>query len=133
MSDTYLAGIKSILSRLNAVTPVTDLVGARIYTDIPQDEAFPYIVVKMDSAPFMTKDFSGMEHTLEVHSFSRDKTPKEAGDIREAVVDALHRQESNLTLDKQAVTDIQYETGAVFKEPDGVTWHGLIQFRFIIS
>lgn len=133
MSDYYLPGIKSVVSRLKSVTPVTDLVSTRVYTDVPQNETFPYIVVRMDDVDFSTKTWSGMDFTLEVHCFSRTNSPKQAGDIRSAVYNALHRQESALALDSGGVTDIQYETGSTFIEDDGVTWHGLIQFRFIIS
>ena len=129
MSDTYLPLIKAVIARLKATSAVTSIVGQRIYTDVPQKETFPYIVITAESADYSAKDFSGMEHTLEIHGFSRSKTPLEAGNIRSESYDVINRNESGLTLDNGSMTNVYYQTGAIFKEPDGVTWHSLGQYR----
>ena len=134
MSDTYLSILKAVISNLKNTSAVTNLVSTRIYSNVPQKETFPYISIEVDSADYSTKTFTGMEHTVQVNIYSRNKSPKQVGDIRKAVYDALNRNESGLTLDSGVLSHIHYDgIGSVFKDTDGVTWTGIIQFRAIVT
>jgi hypothetical protein len=133
MTDTYLDLVKGTISAIKGDTPLTNIVGTRVYTDVPQKETFPYSVVRVQSRDFSTKTFSGMDHTLEIHCFSREKSPFECADFRKKLVELLNRSENSITLDNGTMSDLQYETAEIFREPDGVTWHSFIQFRAIIT
>jgi hypothetical protein len=134
MSDTYLDILKAVIVKLKATSAVTDITSTRIYTDVPQNETFPYIRVSVSSADYSTKTFTGMEHTIQISVYSREKSPKQVGDVKKAVYNALNRNESGLTLDNGTLSNIHYNgVGEVFKDPDGVTWTSVSQFRAVVT
>jgi hypothetical protein len=45
VADSALSVIKAAIKALKDSPAIAALVGARVYTDVPQREAFPYIVV----------------------------------------------------------------------------------------
>ncbi len=63
---------------------------ARVFDQVPQDSAFPYLVIGEDtSGPFDTKTEDGMEHRLTIHTWSRYRGLKETKQIIAAVTAAL--------------------------------------------
>lgn len=131
MPDSYNDALKSIITQLKATSAVTDIVGQRIYSNVPQPETFPYIVVYIRSNDYSGKDFSGQEHDVQVSCFSRDASPKETGDIRKAVFASINRNEG-MALDNNTYSNVQFISGDTFKDPDGKTWHGVLNFRAVI-
>lgn len=132
MADSYNDVLKSIIATLKATSAVTDIVGQRIYSNVPQPETFPYVVVYVRSNDYSGKDFSGQEHDVQVSCFSRDSSPKEAGDVRKAVFNVINRNEA-MALDNGGYSNIQYISGDTFKDPDGKTWHSVANFRAVIA
>ena len=129
MSDTGQATLKGVITRLLAVSGVTSLVSTRIYNDVPQQATFPYILAEISSEPFSANDFSDMQHRIRVHTFTRVPSQDKALQIRSAIFSALDRQEANITLDTGNLVMIHYAgISDVFKEPDGKTWHAVIEF-----
>lgn len=134
MADTALAVIQGIISRLNTDTTVTDLVGANIFTDVPQQTKPPYLVLSIDSNDWSTKSSSDMSHSLRVQAFSSKKGLKECLTIRNAIVTSLDRQEANITIDGATYTKIQKGgLNTAFKEPDGKTWQSVVQFDIVVQ
>jgi hypothetical protein len=134
MSDSAAETIKGVISRLKAVGSVTALVSTRIYTMIPQKETFPYIRVGMTGDDYSGKDFTGMMHALRIQAFSRDRSPKEVLDIRQAVYNALNRNEINVTISGYNLVSLQ-QGGAIdfFQESDGKTWQSVLDFRVVVT
>lgn len=137
MTDSFKPLMKAILAKLKTSTPIIAYVGSgaasRVYSNVPQNTAFPYIRVGITSQPYDTATTTGMEHTITVQCFSRDSTPEEAGAMRAAVYALLHRQESAFTLDSGTLFHLIYDgVGFVEQEPDGKTWQGLAQFRAVV-
>lgn len=128
--------MKAIIAKLAANTALMAYVGsspARIYANVPQNTTFPYVRVSISSAPFDSKDTTGMEHTITVQCFSRKSTDEEAAAMRAAVYSLLNRTESAFTLDSGTLFHIHYDgTGFIEQEPDGKTWQGLAQFRAVV-
>ena len=90
--------------------------------------------MELSSEPFSTKDSSDQLHNITVHAFSLSPSPTQAIDIIKTVFDALDRQESSFTLDSGNLVYSQFAgTNDIFKEPDGKTWHGVINFNFLIN
>ena len=134
MPDFARSCLSGVLSRLKSFTDLTDIVGNKIYTDVPQQTGFPYCVIEMESSPFQTKDNSVDTHSLMVHGFSDKNSPDEALQIRSQVFNALDRQESNITLSEGGLVYIETaQIKDIFKEPDGVIWHSLINFNILIT
>lgn len=126
MSDFYLPLLKAVVARLKATAPLTALVGQRIYTRVPQNETFPYVVVNMSQSDFSTKGIVGQEFSVQLDIYSREASPKQNGDVRAACFNSLNRLDSNLSLDSGGVVNVDYSTSDVFIEPDGVTFHGIL-------
>lgn len=134
MTDSTLTAIKAIITRLNAYTDLTDIVSTRIYTDIPQQTAYPFILLEIESSDFSTFDDPGMQHTLRLHGYGRTNTITETARITQEIYKALNRQENNISLDVGSVVLLQFAgVKTNFKEPDGITWHSVIEFNFIID
>lgn len=131
MTDRYKPLVKGIIAALKADSTIAGLVGARVYTEVPQNATFPYLFVFIRSLPYDTKDTNGQEHTVQISAFSRDDTPEEAADLRAAVYSILHKGESNVTLDSGTVTNSLFTDGQIAKEDDGVTWQGISRFRIL--
>ena len=101
---------------------------ARIFDQVPQDSAFPYLVIGEDTTgPFDTKTESGMEHRLTIHSWSRYRGLKETKQLMAAVTDALDG--ASLSVSGHELVLIRQEFGATFLDPDGLTRHGVQRFR----
>lgn len=132
MTDSYLSLLSAVITAMKADSTLTGFVAQRIYNDVVDNPTFPYVAVTIDSGVYDTKTSTGMEHTLQIAIYSRKPTSRETGDIRAAVYNLLHRQESALT--SAAVDNIIFNGVApTFKEPDGQTWQGVIQFRVVIG
>ena len=116
-----------------AVSAVTDVVSTRVYSDVPQKPTFPFITVDMEVDNYGTKSSQMVRHRIIVNGFSREKSPKESLDIQQAVFAALSRQESSITLDSGNLILVEFQTGDMFKEPDGVTWHSVCILNAITS
>ena len=132
MSDAYLPLMKGVIARLKAVTGVTNLVSTRIYSIVPQATTFPYIKVSITSDDWSAKDFVGMRHIVRVQGFSREPSVKEAGDIRAAVVSALERQESNITVTGYTLVRFEKATlSDIITNEDGSTQQSIVEFEAI--
>ena len=135
MSDSALPLVKAIIAKLKATTAITNIVGQRIYSIVPQQAAFPYIKISVSSEDWSAKDFVGMAHRLRVQGFSRQASIKEAGDIRAAVITALERQESALTIDSP-YTIIRLDKSSlsdIITNEDGETQQSIVEFEVIIQ
>lgn len=131
--DSALAIIQAVTATLKANAGVIALADDRVYTDVPQKAAFPYVVVSIDSSPFAARDFSGQSHSLRVQSFSQGASPKEALSVRKACLEALDRQESAITLSAGSLVKCEFSgNGTMFKEDDGKTWQAIGELEVIV-
>ena len=131
MADSALAVVTAVIATLKANTAVTALVGARIYTDVPQKTDFPYLVVSIQSEPFAANDFSGQSHQLRVQGFSRTSGISEALKIRKAALDALDRQEAAIAV--AGLVKCEYSGFSdAFIEDDGKTWQSIGQMEAVV-
>jgi hypothetical protein len=107
-------------------------VGTPVYDHVPQDTAFPYIVVGDDtSIPFDTDDSIGSETTCTIHVWSQYRGRKQVKDIMGAVYAALHR--ASFAITDGALIECASEFAESFLDPDGLTRHGVIRFRLIVE
>lgn len=131
--DTLKQTMIGIRNRLLAVTAVTDVVGQRIYSDAPQNATFPFILLSITAAPWDAKDFSGMQVSIRAQCFDKTKGMDVVADAQSAILDALDRQETNITIAGHDLTLIQ--KGALIdisKQPDGVVWQSITDFNLLV-
>jgi len=133
MSDSFLPVFSAVIAALKANGALIALVpAARIYSDVPDNPTFPFIICSMTSQPNDTKTESGMIHTLQVSAFSRSKTLADVAAIRSAVYNVLHKQEASFTA--AGVYGILFSgTSFLLKESDGITYHSPMQFRIMAN
>ena len=134
MSDSSLVILKAIMTKLLATAGLTSITSTRIYTDVPEPTAFPYAVVELETQPWATDDSSDMEHKITIHGFSRNNSPSEAINIALQCFNSLDRQEDSISVDSGTMVLCMFDgVKTNFKEPDGITWHSVIEFRIIMN
>lgn len=124
-ADLELQG--AIVARLKADTSLDALVGGRIY-DQPRADA-PYPQVTIGEADTLRNDaecISGEDVYVTLHAWSRAVGYPEAKTVVGAVVASLHNAELSLpTFDALAM---EHRQTRVFRDPDGITSHAVIEF-----
>lgn len=101
-----------------------------VYDHVPQDAAFPYIVIGDSTAiQWDTDDSLGTESTITIHVWSRFRGREEVKEIQGQIYDALHRHE--LDIDGCHTVTCEWEHADSFVDPDGITRHGVSRFRIL--
>lgn len=122
------------IARLREASAVTALVGGRVWHRAPEDAVFPYI------ADFITDGLRddaegarGSVVTMSVHVWTRDGVDplQDARCISHEVAEALHNYP--LVLPGNRLVTLVHRGERVFYDQDGLTGHGIVEFRAIIS
>jgi len=120
---------QAVRDELLSSSAVVNLVTG-IFDEVPQGQAYPYIVVGEDTAIEWDKDLQlGVEATLTLHAWGRKAGRKEVKTIMDAMYDSLHRAELVIT-GLHSVLCI-WEFGETFLDPDGITRHGVARYRIV--
>jgi len=122
---------QSVFAALTADAALTALIGAgRIYDDVPQGSALPYIALgQVTARDWATGSEDGNEHILMVHVWSNAKGKKQAHEILGAVRNALH--DRPLALTGHRLINLRHEFSQARRDPDGETIHGTARFRAV--
>ncbi len=104
--------------------------GARVYDDVPERAAFPYVTF----APGIERDWStgsgaGSEHAVALHVFSRAGGRQEVLAIMAALRVVLH--EAALSLTGHGLINLRHEASEVRRDADGETYHGIVRLRAV--
>ena len=121
---------QALFAALSADATLQGMLGspARVFDHVPQDSAFPYVVIgEATSGPFDGKTENGMEQTLTIHAWSRYRGLKEVKQIMAAVTASLDDQA--LAISGHTLVLLRFEFAATFLDPDGMTRHGVQRFR----
>lgn len=122
-----------IYQRLTGNTGVTAIVGSRVYDNPIGKDAFPYISfgpsdVVEDDADCIT----GRIETVQIDCWSRYQGGfREVKDLADAVKKALHRYAGTLTVN--ALVEMTVESIRYFRDPDGLTSHGVVTVQAIVE
>ena len=105
-----------------------------IYDGVPQESGFPYVVIgETTLRPNDTKTEDGAEATLMIHTWDSPDADADAVGfsltkrIMSAIVDAL--DQVLLTVTGHTVVLLRFEFADTFRDPDGLTVHGVQRFR----
>jgi hypothetical protein len=122
---------QAVYAELASDTALLALLGsARIYDDVPQGTAFPYITLgSATTRDWSTGSEAGDEHALTLHAWSRAGGRKEVQALVGAIHDALH--DASLTLDGHRLVNLRHESSDSRREGDGDTYHGIARFRAV--
>jgi hypothetical protein len=119
----------AVYTALTGDATLTALVGTRVFNHVPQETAFPYVVIgETTLVPFDSKTTEGAEVVLTIHSWSRYRGSKEILDIQKAVVDVLDK--ASLTVTGHSLVQLRVAFADNFEDPgDDKTRHGVQRFR----
>lgn len=120
---------RAIYDALLVDAAVIGLLGApRIFDDVPQRSAFPYVTLGQSTVrDWSTGTEAGEEHLLTLHVWSRADGRRETHELMSALRKALHGQP--LPLDGHRLVNLRHELSEARREPDGETYHGIVRFR----
>lgn len=122
---------KSVYAALSANPPLMTLLGTdRLYDAVPQNAAFPYIVIdQIQIRDWSTGTEKGFEHTVLLHIWSRYEGHREAYEIGDALRAALDGAE--LSLEDHHLVNLTHQYSDLKRDEDGTTLHGIVRFRAI--
>ena len=130
MPHPALALTKAVYAALVADAGVGALVGDRIHDAAPRNAVFPYVGIgDVQTADWSTGTERGAEHRLTLHAWSRTPGKAEALAVLEAVRAAL--DDAALDLDGHALVSLRFDWASAARDPDGLTWHGVVRFRAV--
>ncbi len=120
--------IKAVWAKLNATTGLVGLV----YEILENDQAFPKIWIEDGGADdWSNKDDAGLEANVTLHIGSRYDGTKEIRSLMDKCHAALHN--ASLTLSAGQSVLCQFDRHDMVIDSDGVTRHGVMRFRLLIS
>lgn len=117
---------KVIHEALVADAAVGDLIGDRIYDDVPEDRTFPYISFGPTDSRFEDLTcITARTETVQLDVWCRDNARlRPCKEVCDAVKNALHLADLSLTVN--ALVQVRVEGMRVFMDRDGLTAHGVI-------
>ncbi|MDX0654226.1 DUF3168 domain-containing protein [Sinorhizobium medicae] len=117
----------AIVARLKADAALTALISGRVYDQPPSPVTFPYVTI--GEAQFLRDDatcISGGEVYLTMHGWSQAVGFPEVRRVADAMANSLHL--APLTLATNRLISIRHRQTRVFRDPDGLTSHAVIDF-----
>lgn len=119
---------QAIYSALIAGTP---LCGGRVYDSVPENPTFPYITIGEENTvdDGNTCD-DGWDVYADVHVWSRGVGFPEA---KRVMAEARDRLAGIWAISGHTLIAAEVERTGVFRDPDGLTSHGVLSVKFIIT
>lgn len=117
---------RAVFARLKAYGPLN---GVGVYDAVQPTAGFPYVTIfDVQSVEDGDDCHDGDEISFDVHVWSRVVGSVQAKGIAGHVRKALHDFDLPLGED-HALVDLKFTDLRVFRDPDGVTTHGVVSFR----
>lgn len=132
MADPSLELQGAIVARLKNVSAVQALIGTRIYDPVPIGATFPYVSLGPDDLISDDADcITGFEITVQIDVWSRQPGFKEAKQISDAVREALHDYDFNLSVNASVL--FEHRITRNLRDPDGLTNHAVMTFTGFVE
>ena len=122
----------AIFNILNNDSTLDTLVGNnRIYDEVPQGSAYPYIEIGDETTiDGGVKDKDGQEFTQTIHIWSRYRGSKEVKEIAERIYTLLHNV--GISVSGASFANSRNEFFTILLDDDGLTRHGIMRFRVVV-
>ncbi len=121
----------SMYTAVQADTSLTALLANRVFDYVPEESAFPYIVLGDAFAePFDTQIGRGLNIRLTLQSFSRYQGMQEIKQIMQAVYDLLH-EKNDWSIAGQSVISCRFVSSRTIVDKDGKTRSAIQNFEII--
>tara|TARA_B100000519_G_scaffold96656_2_gene84101 strand:- start:2626 stop:3033 length:408 start_codon:yes stop_codon:yes gene_type:complete len=120
-----------IYSTLNGDSNLTSTLGAGVFDEVPQNQAYPFVKIgEFSSVDYGTKDVDGNEATVQIDIYSRYRGSKQVHDIMDRIHTLLHN--ASLTVSGYNLINIRFEFSDIVRDADGITRQGVMRFRAAI-
>jgi hypothetical protein len=107
-------------------------VGARVYDTVPNNVTFPYVTVGDDQIVGDDDDCEELSQAFcTIHVWSRAMGWPEAKGIAGNIRARL--RSPSLSISGFAVDDVKFDQSQYLEDPDGITRHVVIDYRFLIT
>ena len=136
MADDFaLALQKGLRAALAADAGVSAIVSTRIYDEPPQDVTFPYARFGgITPAAFDTDGTEGSLVTIGIEAHSRSASGRvEAVQIVEAIKNALHRNETAVTVSGFSLIELIFQTYSVTRDAEGRGYTAVISLQAMLG
>lgn len=136
MADSYALAIqKGVRAALVADAGVSAFVSARIYDEPPSDAVLPYIRFgDISPSAFDTDSIEGAEVQIGLVAHSRAVAGRvEAVQMVEAIKNALHRKESDVTVTGFNLVQLIFQTYVATRDPEGRGYTATISLRATVE
>lgn len=128
MSDPTLAIQGAILAALKVAPAVAE---GRIYDQVPGKPTFPYVTIGGgDTVGDDNSCFDASEVNVSVHVWSRAVGFPECKTLAALI---RPRLKTEFTLTGFTVSSAEYVTTRYFRDPDGLTSHAVVEFRYLVD
>lgn len=135
-SDLYAA----LFARLNGDAAIAALIGSgKVFNGVADGAVAPYIDLGDDTAADYASSGAAaptdaQEHTVTIHVWAEQpvtggSAKKQCLDIMAAVRASLHTV--SLALASGRMPNLRCEFHETFRDPDGISWHGVLRFRAV--
>jgi hypothetical protein len=135
--DAQVAVQKAIFTALSANAYISSNT-IQVFDMVPKGQAVPFITIgDMTTVDNSTVGIGGQVITLMIHCWDQDLSALRLKTMMRKVAETLHDQTLTL-IDPLAETtftnvNTRYESSQVFKDPDGLTQHGVQKFRIVVQ
>lgn len=131
MADrSYELGV-AIYAALSGDATLSSLLGGagRVFDTVPSGTPAPYVVIGEETASDAGRTLAAdaQEHTLTIHVWTEEKSSKPCKQIAARVRAILHGNPPALSAG--TCTNLRCEFKETMRDPDGVSWHGVLRFR----
>jgi hypothetical protein len=123
---------KAVIAKLLAFTPLTAIVGTRIWDKPPSsaDPTFPYVTLGESQVLPQNGDcYRAAEANFVIHGWTRQTTREQAKRIGAQISAALDGEEDGLFLATHSVVACDFIRSDVFLDEDGKTQRVAVRFR----
>jgi|SRR6185369_14925886 len=132
MTDPSLELQAALVAKLKGDSGVQAVVGTRIYDEVPNNPTFPYISLGDNQViPDKADCIDGSEIFWQIDGWARDPAFPRCKQIAKAVTAAL--DEVDLSISGYTLIWSELNTTNYLHDPDGITRHVAISFRFLIQ
>ena len=132
MSDPSLELQAAIVGRLKGDSGVQAVIGQRVYDEVPTNPTFPYVSIGDNQVlPDDAECIDGREIFWQLDGWARDPHFPTVKQISKAVDAALHNLPLTITGYNNIVCELS--TTSYLHDPDGITRHVAMTYRFLIQ
>lgn len=124
--------LEKLYSTLNNDSALNSFVNGRIYSNVPDNPTYPYIVIgDFELNDFGSHTFDGVDGSISFHVYTQSFNKKSNMQITNRLYALLHN--TDLGIEGFATINFRANFNSVIREPDNRTHHGIQRYDIILG